>query len=53
MSRRRPEVTALSLRVRELLRAHPGLNPEVVIAPPKAIPRSEGKAVRVVERTSP
>src|SRR6266536_2276142 len=24
-----------------------------VIAPPKAIPRSEGKAVRVVERTSP
>ena len=49
----RPEVIALSLRVRELLRAHLGLNPEVVIAPPKAIPRSEGKAVRVVERTSP
>jgi len=49
----RPEVIALSLRVRELLRAHLGLNPEVVIAPPKTIPRSEGKAVRVVERTSP
>jgi phenylacetate-CoA ligase len=49
----RPEVIALSSRVRELLRAHLGLNPEVVIAPPKTIPRSEGKAVRVVERTSP
>jgi phenylacetate-CoA ligase len=49
----RPEVIALSLHVRELLRAHLGLNPEVVIAPPKAVPRSEGKAVRVVERTSP
>ena len=49
----RPEVIALSLRVRELLRAHLGLNPEVTIVPPKTIPRSEGKAVRVVERSSP
>ena len=48
----RPEVVALSLRVGELLRAHLGLNPEVAIVPPKTIPRSEGKAVRVVERSS-
>src|SRR6266478_4757232 len=47
---RRPEVAALVLRVGELLRAHLSLNPEVVIVPPKTIPRSEGKAVRVVER---
>jgi phenylacetate-CoA ligase len=47
----RPEVVALSLRVGELLRAHLGLNPEVAIVPPKTIPRSEGKAVRVVERS--
>ena len=43
---------SLSLRVRELLRAHLGLNPEVTIVPPKTIPRSEGKAVRVLERSS-
>ncbi len=46
-----PAVVALSLRVRELLRAHPGLNPEVAVVPPKTIPRSEGKAGRVVERS--
>jgi len=50
---RRPEVVALALRVGELLRAHLSLNPEVVIVPPKTIPRSEGKAVRVVERRAP
>ena len=49
---RRPEVAALATRVGELLRAHLGLNPEVVIVPPKTIPRSEGKAVRVVERSA-
>jgi phenylacetate-CoA ligase len=49
----RPEVTALSLRVGEVLRAHLSLNPEVAIVPPKTIPRSEGKAVRVVERRAP
>jgi phenylacetate-CoA ligase len=49
----RPEVTALSMRVGELLRAHLSLNPEVAIVPPKTIPRSEGKAVRVVERRAP
>jgi len=38
--------------VGELLRAHLGLNPDVVIVPPKTIPRSEGKAVRVVERSA-
>jgi phenylacetate-CoA ligase len=47
----RPEVVELSLRVGGLLRAHLGLNPEVAIVPPKTIPRSEGKAVRVVERS--
>ena len=46
-----PEVVALSLRVRELLPAHLSLNPEVAIAPPKTIPRSEGKAARVLERS--
>ena len=35
----------------ELLRAHVSLNPEVAIVPPKTIPRSEGKAARVVERS--
>jgi phenylacetate-CoA ligase len=46
----RPEVLALAGSVGEQLRAHLGLNPPVVIVPPKTIPRSEGKAVRVVER---
>jgi phenylacetate-coenzyme A ligase PaaK-like adenylate-forming protein len=45
-----PTVVALSLRAREQRRAHLGLSPEVAIVPPKTIPRSEGKAVRVVER---
>ncbi len=48
----RPEVLALSARVAERLRGHLGLNPEIAIVPPKTIPRSEGKAVRVVERRS-
>ena len=43
---------ALSTRIGELLRAHLSLNPEIVIVPPKTIPRSEGKAVRVVERSA-
>ena len=47
-----PAVVALSMRVRELLRAHLGLNAEIAIVPSKTIPRSEGKAVRVVERIS-
>ena len=44
-------VVELSLRVGERRRAHLGLNPEVAIVPPKTISRSEGKAVRVVERS--
>jgi phenylacetate-CoA ligase len=43
-------VAALAARVGERLRGHLGLNPEIAIVPPKTIPRSEGKAVRVVER---
>jgi phenylacetate-CoA ligase len=46
----RPEVQSLSARVGEMLRGHLGLNLVVAIVPPKTIPRSEGKAVRVVER---
>ena len=46
----RPEVHGLSVRVAERLRGHLGLTPDVAIVPPKTIPRSEGKAVRVVER---
>jgi len=47
---RRAEVTVLAGVVAERLRGHLGLNPEISIVPPKTIPRSEGKAVRVVER---
>jgi phenylacetate-CoA ligase len=47
----RPEVRGLSARVGEMLRGHLGLNLLVTIVPPKTIPRSEGKAVRVVERS--
>ncbi len=48
--RTRPEIAALSARVADCLRGHLGLNPEIAIVAPKTIPRSEGKAVRVVER---
>lgn len=41
---------ALAAQVAACLRGHLGLNPEVAIVAPKTIPRSEGKAVRVVER---
>jgi phenylacetate-CoA ligase len=44
------QVTALSARVAACLRGHLGLNPEIAVVAPKTIPRSEGKAVRVVER---
>jgi phenylacetate-CoA ligase len=46
----RPQIGALTARVAEQLRAHLGLNPEIAVVAPKTIPRSEGKAVRVVER---
>jgi phenylacetate-CoA ligase len=42
--------SALLARVAECLRGYLGLNPEITIVAPKTIPRSEGKAVRVVER---
>ncbi|MBI3456821.1 MAG: phenylacetate--CoA ligase [Candidatus Rokubacteria bacterium] len=45
-----PEVAVLRERVGAQLRAMLTLSPDVVIAPPKSIPRSEGKAVRVVEK---
>ena len=44
------ERAALGARVAEQLRGHLGLNPEIAVVAPKTIPRSEGKAVRVVER---
>ena len=46
----RPEIAALSAQVAQCLRGHLGLNPEIIVVAPKTIPRSEGKAVRVVER---
>lgn len=46
----RPEVAALRQKVSERLGAALALNPEIVVEPPKTIPRSEGKAVRVVEK---
>ena len=49
---RNPVDVALSLWVRELPRARVCLNPEAAIVPHTAIPRSEGKVVRVVERSS-
>jgi phenylacetate-CoA ligase len=43
-------LAALSAQVAACLRGHLGLNPEIAVVAPKTIPRSEGKAVRVVER---
>jgi phenylacetate-CoA ligase len=45
-----PEVAALRHKVGDRLRAALALNPEIVIEAPRTIPRSEGKAVRVIER---
>jgi len=47
-----PEVAALRHKVGDRLRAALSLNPEIVIEAPRTIPRSEGKAVRVIERKS-
>jgi len=49
----RPEAMALSARVSERLRGYLGVNPRIEIVPPKTIARSEGKAVRVIERRLP
>jgi phenylacetate-CoA ligase len=46
----RPELAALRRAVAERLRAGLALSTEVTLVPPKTVPRSEGKAVRVVER---
>jgi len=46
-----PALAALRQRIADRLRATLALNPDIVIAPPKTLPRSEGKAVRVVEKT--
>ena len=46
-----PEVQGLRRRIGERVRAAIGLSVEVCVVPPRTIARSEGKAVRVVERT--
>ncbi|MEX2145671.1 MAG: phenylacetate--CoA ligase [Candidatus Rokuibacteriota bacterium] len=45
-----PTLLALRARVAERLRQAMGLSVEVMLAPPRTLPRSEGKAVRVVEK---
>lgn len=47
----RPEAAALRARVGGRLQAALGLTVDVRLVPPGGLPRSEGKAVRVVERT--
>jgi phenylacetate-CoA ligase len=46
-----PAVAALREQVAGRLRAALGLSVDVTLVPPRTVPRSEGKAVRVVERT--
>jgi len=46
-----PAVAALRERVTARVRTALGLGVEVTLMPPRGIPRSEGKAVRVIERT--
>ncbi len=43
-------VRALAGQVREKLKQETGLTVKVTLVPPRAIPRSEGKAVRVIDR---
>ena len=45
-----PEITSLRRRAAEQLRQATGLSVELSIVAPRTIPRSEGKAVRVIER---
>ncbi len=45
-----PELIALGARVAERLRKAIGLSVRLTLVPPRTLPRSEGKAVRVVER---
>jgi phenylacetate-CoA ligase len=44
--------TALGARLESLLREHTGLRFEVSVLEPGSLPRSEGKAVRVIDRRS-
>ena len=46
-----PAVAALRHDVAARLRSALGLGVEVTLVPPHTIPRSEGKAVRVIEKT--
>jgi phenylacetate-CoA ligase len=45
-----PEIASLRRRAAEQLRQATGLGVELTIVAPRTIPRSEGKAVRVIER---
>jgi phenylacetate-CoA ligase len=45
-----PAVVAVRREVAARLRATLGLGVEVTLVPPRTIPRSEGKAVRVIEQ---
>ncbi|HEY9869214.1 MAG TPA: phenylacetate--CoA ligase [Candidatus Obscuribacterales bacterium] len=44
------ELSALSGRIVHLLKDNLGLTADVALLPPRSIPRSEGKAVRVIDR---
>ncbi len=44
------ELTGLTTRIITLLKENLGLTADVALLPPKGIPRSEGKAVRVIDR---
>jgi phenylacetate-CoA ligase len=46
-----PDVVALRQEVAARLRSALGLGVDVTLVPPRTLPRSEGKAVRVVEQT--
>ena len=48
-----PTLSALRQRVRERLARAIGLTAEVTLLAPRTLPRSEGKAVRVVEQPAP
>jgi phenylacetate-CoA ligase len=45
-----PEIVGLGRRVTERLQRAIGLSVQLAIVAPQTIPRSEGKAVRVIER---
>ncbi len=49
LDQRNPVVEALRQQVTERVREAIGLSVEVTLVPPRTVPRSEGKAVRVIE----